>query len=603
MRHDEFPGGVWSIDFEYPTDDRARPVPNGRPCPTLFAAYHLESGRQVILHGSDLTNCKQPPIDLSRCLTLAYNFQAESMCFETLGWVQPTYPIDPYAEYVCSTNGMIKQDPFEDQTDDRRLNYSLLDALRYHGVNVQRENDEHKKQMQQLAGAGGPYAPQQWADLRIYCLSDCMNLATLWRQMRDSVDICQALIRGKFMVSTGRQTWRGIPINTDLFNRYKASIPDLRLQAIEAVPAAGLIYPLGQFTSVAFADWLAENEIGWPYDGKRLDLENTTFREVARRDSRICPLAELRSLLSWLETIQVEVWPDGRCRPNLRPFRTATGRSHAKASEHLFLLPKFLRGFVEAPPGRCLTQFDYKNQEYSIGAAMAEDQQMLDDAAGGNDPYMLLAIALGLAPASATKKTHGEVRGWCKVALLAWMYGAGLPTLARQLHAHLGTAHACDRYLRQRYQRCTQWLGDVVASAYATRELVTPLGWRWHIGPQVRKTSLRNHVVQAVGGDVLRAACVLAEEEGIEVLATLHDSILIEADSDRIEQMARRMVAVMEEASRLVLGGHQISVEVEFTGTRYSLKDHDQLFFNRVVQQLEGQRKGERAGKGRAKLK
>ena len=70
--------------------------------------------------------------------------------------------------------------------------------------------------------------------------------------------------------------------------------------------------------------------------------------------------------------------------------------------------------------------------------------------------------------------------------------------------------------------------------------------------------------MQANGAEMLRLACCLATERGIEVCAPVHDAVLICAPLDRLEAETRRMQEAMAEASRAVLGGFELRSHAEF---------------------------------------
>jgi len=67
--------------------------------------------------------------------------------------------------------------------------------------------------------------------------------------------------------------------------------------------------------------------------------------------------------------------------------------------------------------------------------------------------------------------------------------------------------------------------------------------------------------MQANGAEMLRLACCLATERGIEVCAPVHDAVLICAPFDRIEDNIAAMRAAMAEASRAVLGGFELGTD------------------------------------------
>jgi hypothetical protein len=68
--------------------------------------------------------------------------------------------------------------------------------------------------------------------------------------------------------------------------------------------------------------------------------------------------------------------------------------------------------------------------------------------------------------------------------------------------------------------------------------------------------------MQANGGEMLRIACCLATERGVEVSAPVHDAILISAPLDRLDADIAATRAAMAEASRAVLAGFELGSDV-----------------------------------------
>jgi DNA polymerase I len=71
--------------------------------------------------------------------------------------------------------------------------------------------------------------------------------------------------------------------------------------------------------------------------------------------------------------------------------------------------------------------------------------------------------------------------------------------------------------------------------------------------------------MQANGAEMLRLACCLATEGGVEVCAPVHDAVLICAPFDRLDADVARMRAALAEASRIVLGGFELGTDVSIT--------------------------------------
>jgi DNA polymerase-1 len=91
--------------------------------------------------------------------------------------------------------------------------------------------------------------------------------------------------------------------------------------------------------------------------------------------------------------------------------------------------------------------------------------------------------------------------------------------------------------------------------------LSTVFGWHIHVGENANPRSLRNFPMQANGAEMLRVACCLAWERGIEVCAPVHDAVLICAPLDRLDADISAMRACMAEASRVVLDGFELGTD------------------------------------------
>jgi DNA polymerase I-like protein with 3'-5' exonuclease and polymerase domains len=252
---------------------------------------------------------------------------------------------------------------------------------------------------------------------------------------------------------------------------------------------------------------------------------------MARVEPRTISLVKLFGKLNKLKRLDVPLYPDNRIRPSYWPFRTTTGRNGAKASRFLLLKDKWLRGFIQAPPGRALAQLDYKTQELYVLAMLSGDQTLLGDLEG--DIYLRFAISLGLAPSDATKGSHGDIRDRMKPILLGSTYGMTPHGIASKTRFDLTRSREIHAGLKRRYRVAWGWLEDVIHHAYRTRRLVTPMGWPFFVGPGVEKGTLQNHMVQATAADIIHVTCALAQDVNVNVISTLHDSVIIESDSTR----------------------------------------------------------------------
>ena len=113
----------------------------------------------------------------------------------------------------------------------------------------------------------------------------------------------------------------------------------------------------------------------------------------------------------------------------------------------------------------------------------------------------------------------------------------------------------------------------------------TRFGWHVHVGAESNPRSLRNFPMQANGAEMLRIACCLATERGVEVCAPVHDAVLICAPLDQLDDDIASMRAAMAEASRAVLSGFELGTDVHVV--RYPDRYMDgrgQVMWQRVMQ-------------------
>jgi DNA polymerase I-like protein with 3'-5' exonuclease and polymerase domains len=222
----------------------------------------------------------------------------------------------------------------------------------------------------------------------------------------------------------------------------------------------------------------------------------------------------------------------------------------------------WLRGLIKPPPGYAIAYIDYEQQEFGIAAALSDDPAMQAAYLSG-DCYLAFAKQVSAVPPDATKQTHGPTRELYKQCALAVMYGMEAPSLAMRIGQPAIIARDLLRAHRETYRRFWTWSDAAVDQAMLLGVIHTVFGWPVHVGRQVNPRSLRNFPMQANGAEMLRLACCLATERGIEVCAPVHDAVLICAPVDRIEADVAATRACMAEASRLVLAGFELATEAK----------------------------------------
>jgi len=270
----------------------------------------------------------------------------------------------------------------------------------------------------------------------------------------------------------------------------------------------------------------------------------------------------LRSSLSDLRLNDLAIGRDGRNRTILSAFRSRTGRNQPSNSKYIFGPSVWLRGLIKPPPGHGIAYVDWSQQEFGIAAALSGDVAM-QDAYQSGDPYLAFAKQAGAVPQDATKASHGPKRELFKQCVLAVQYGMEAPSLALRIAQPPIVARDLLRANRETYRQFWTWSDAVVDQAMLLGVIHTVFGWPVRVGERSNPRSLRNFPMQANGAEMLRIACCLATERGIEVCAPIHDAVLICAPLDRLDADISTMRWAMAEASRLVLAGFELGTEVK----------------------------------------
>jgi DNA polymerase I len=546
------------VDFEFiPRDgERLQQV-------VCCVAHLLRSGTTIRLWHDELGPTPPYPTGPDT-LFIAYNVVAEVSCHLALGWPAPQRVLDLYTEFLARINW------FRPKGTKPTSEARLIHALASYGLDS--IGAEDKASMIELILRGPPWTPQERQAILDYCQGDVEALRRLLPTMLPGVDLPRALLRGRYMCAVAAIERNGIPIDHDRLARLIQHWPNIQQQLIAADDPFGIYDADGSWSNARFAELLVKHDIAWPChaDGK-LDLRKETFRDMAETPSAaaIAPLVRLRNGLSGLRLGPgLTVGQDSRNRTSLFPFRSTTGRNQPSSKEYIFGCARWLRGLIKPPPGYGIAYIDWKQQEFGIAAALSGDTAMLQAYSSG-DPYLEFAKLAGAIPADATSKTHPTERGLFKQCVLATQYGQGAKALTLRI-ARPGPNQPWEAIARdllaahrRTFHKFWRWNEHYVDTAMFRHEARTVFGWRASIVGEPNPRSVANFPMQANGAEMMRIACCLAVERGIEVCAPVHDAVLIAAPVDKIDATVATMQAAMAEASRAVLDGFELGTDAK----------------------------------------
>jgi DNA polymerase-1 len=518
-----------------------------RPRPVCMVAKELRTGQTWRLWRGDFG--PQPPFPIGPdALFIAFYASAELGCFRAVGWPMPVNVLDLYVEFRNRTNGL-----------PTPSGSGLVGALTFFGLDV--IGAQEKDELRLLVLGGGPWSSDEREAILDYCAGDVRALERLLPAMLKRIDLPRALLRGRYMAAAAAIEWHGVPVDAPTLMLLRENWERIQDDLIREIDAAYGVFDGRTFKADRWAQFLARHNIPWPrLKSGRLDLSDDAFRAMARACPLVAPMGELRSALSGMRLSDLAVGHDCRNRTILSAFRARTGRNQPSNSRFIFGPSVWLRGLIQPPPGYGVAYIDWCQQEFGIAAALSGDDAMMAAYRSG-DPYLAFAKQVKAVPEDATKNTHGPTRELFKQCVLAVQYGMEAERLASRIGQPPVVARDLLRAHRENYRKFWRWPDAAVDYAMLTGKLHTVFGWDVHVGENPNPRSLRNFPCQANGSELLRLACCLATERGIEVCAPVHDAVLICAPLERLEEDIARMQTAMVEASRIVLNGFELRTE------------------------------------------
>lgn len=289
-----------------------------------------------------------------------------------------------------------------------------------------------------------------------------------------------------------------MPIDMHLWNLIQenkaAVINDLLRRFDPSYGSDNPIYtPDGEWSYARFEQHLICAHVpAWPrLDSGRLDIDSDAFRLMAHVPG-MEGLHALRDSLGVIVRAKLPIGRDGRNRPSLFPFGTATGRNaHAKS---LFNAHASTRSLMVFSPEVTAAYLDWRAQEPGVVAALADDRALMAAHASG-DIYHAFALDSGVTQDRDRKhwKDHNpEQRQRMKSLQLGINYGMGVPSLAKGLDRHPIIASNLIEKHRAMYPRFWQWREDQVMAAMLNRRIESVFGWPLHLSTSPNKRTLYN---------------------------------------------------------------------------------------------------------------
>ena len=274
---------------------------------------------------------------------------------------------------------------------------------------------------------------------------------------------------------------------------------------------------------------------------------------------------EVTKLLNtYVEGIEKMILSDGRVRPSWRIHGTVTGRvschepSLQQIPAHGTYAETVRRCFV-ADDGYVFLEMDFSNHELRVAASLAKDKVARDIFLSGRDIHKeVAAYALNKSPDEVTK----EERQIGKGINFGLLYGMSVESLARTLKCSPEEAQTFVERYKQMFPEVWQWREQQLREAREKGYVTTPTYRKRHLphiksdNPILRARAERealNAPVQGFASDIcLMVACrfttlTLQNKVDAVVLATIHDSILVQVRQDQVDEARSLLQQALKE--------------------------------------------------------
>ena len=420
--------------------------------------------------------------------------------------------------------------------------------------------------------------------------------------------IKEMLYRGEYAARTAKMESIGYPINMEMTKNFSDSVGKILFQTQKEIN--DLFPDIAPFrlkrdytyslTEKKVRDWIESTGLAPKWmktKTKQLSLSmdafkrHYDFRHNYPKDNFGAQMVRFLTLKQNINgfspTAKNSFWDyvgdDGRVRPYFGIYGAQSSRSQPKATGYLFLKSAWMRVMCQPVAGRAIGAIDYGQQEFLIMGLEANDISMIEAYYSG-DPYLFFAKAGKAVPQDATKKSHGQVRDMFKGTTLSKQFGQKAEGMSVKLTNDLGyavTVLDCQKIIDlfdRVFPKVEPHKDKIYQKYIAKRKLKLPDGWyMW--GDNANGLSVKNFPIQGIGASIMRRAVRYAQEDGLDVILTLHDALYIEFDSDKAVESMSKLADCMQRAFQDHYKKHEGKYKIKMDGNIWS-PDYSEEYIN-----------------------
>lgn len=271
-----------------------------------------------------------------------------------------------------------------------------------------------------------------------------------------------------------------------------------------------------------------------------VEINHPLIESILAYRKSLAALSQMRSVLKTVEHSRVFPHYDG--------LTCATGRMYT-SNPNLQGWGEKAQSVITADPGFQLLAGDYKSQEIRILAAITNCEPLLNLIKSGEDIHKhTYAMMYHMNPEDVTP----DQRAVAKALNFGTVYGQTTEGLARKQHQSLEWAQDAQRAWFSAYPEVERWLATQKAKSRRTGTTKTDAGryrkLNYSYDPDKADRQAVNHPIQGAGADVMKRALARAlssETEDFQVLATIHDSLLVQYRNMTREEAEEKLRDIM----------------------------------------------------------
>ncbi len=293
-------------------------------------------------------------------------------------------------------------------------------------------------------------------------------------------------------------------------------------------------------------------------------------------------------ITAFYESIPEHISNDGRIRPHFSDCGTVTGRLSC-SSPNIQQLPKVRKDFTInvrdcfiASPGTTMFTADFSGQEIRVMAEISKEPTLIDSLIKGKDIHLAVANQFynlnipeeALYENSPLYKVYKdkfkEERAKAKIITFGLCYGKGAYGFSKDFNISEDAAKLIvDKYFQNMpklKQAIDQTHNELRRNGYVNTltgrkrrfEKVRRGDWIGYVQHSYRQSF--NHKIQGLSADMIRIAMINIRnkakehpEYNLKLLATVHDEVIVEADTKFIKEVKELLKESFESSMKFVV--------------------------------------------------